>query len=477
MKRRVLVVILGAAVIALVIGALVWRSVSKAALLASPNGGARSAIVERGTMLVAVSASGSVEPQARVSLSFEVPGWVVEVPVTVGKPVKAGEVLARLDSTSLALQVQQAQAALASAKAQLAQLRAPARPEEVAAAEANLRAAQAQVSATAANLDQLEAGAGEAQIAAAEADLAAATLQQKVAQISYDGTDKRNEDRKEQARYNLYAANEALAAAQARLDEARAGANADQVRGTRANVSAAVAQRDGAQARLDLLRAGATAGQSAAAEAGVVQAQAARDLAQLSLEDGTLWAPFDGVVAEVNATAGELAPTGRPAIALVDPSRFHIHVSVDEVDVGRLAEGQTARVTLDALPGTTITGTVERIAPAATVQGGVVDYEVIIGLAPADAPIRTGMTANATIVTEELTDVLTIPTWVVRVDRSTGQTYVQRRVGDKRSGNVERVDVQVGVRYEGVAQVLGGLAEGDEVVWIPESQPFNMGSQ
>ena len=424
-------------------------------------------------MLVAVSASGSVEPQARVSLSFEVPGWVVEVPVTVGEPVKAGEVLARLDSTSLALQVQQAQAALASAEAQLAQLRAGPQPEEVAAAEANLRAAQAQVSAAAANLDQLEAGAGEAQIAAAEADVAAATLQQKVAQISYDGTDKGNEDRKEQARYNLYAANEALAAAQARLDEARAGANADQVRGTRANVSAAVAQQDAAQARLDLLRAGATREQIAAAEARVVQAQAALEQAQLTLENGTLHAPFDGVVAEVNATAGELTPTGRPAIVLVDPSRFHIHVSVDEVDVGRLAEGQTAQVTLDALPDATIVGTVERIAPAAMVQGGVVDYEVIIGLAPADAPIRTGMTANATIVTEELTDVLTIPTWVVRVDRSTGQTYVQRRVGT----TLERVDVQVGVRYEGVAQVLGGLAEGDEVVWVPESQPFNMGSQ
>ncbi|HUV90601.1 MAG TPA: biotin/lipoyl-binding protein, partial [Anaerolineae bacterium] len=228
MKRRVFVAILGAVGIAVVIGALIWRSVSNAALLASPNGGVRSAIVERGTMLVAVSASGSVEPQARVSLSFEVPGRVVEVPVTVGEPVKAGEVVARLDSTSLALQVQQAQAALASAKAQLAQLRAGPRPEEVAAAEANLRAAQSQVSAAVANLDQLEAGAGNAQIAAAEADLAAATLQQKVAQISYDGTDKGNEDRKEQARYNLYAADEALAAARTRLSGVQAGANVDQ---------------------------------------------------------------------------------------------------------------------------------------------------------------------------------------------------------------------------------------------------------
>ncbi|HUV89595.1 MAG TPA: biotin/lipoyl-binding protein, partial [Anaerolineae bacterium] len=228
MKRRVFVAIFGAAVIAVVIGALVWRSVSKAALLASPNGGVRSAIVERGTMLVAVSASGSVEPQARVSLSFEVPGRVAEVPVAVGEAVKAGDVLARLDDALLALQVEQAQAALAQAQAQRVQVRAGPRPEEVAAAEANLRAAQAQVSATAANLDQLEAGAGEAQIAAAEADVAAAMLQQKVAQISYDGTDKGNEDRKEQARYNLYAADEALAAARTRLSGVQAGANVDQ---------------------------------------------------------------------------------------------------------------------------------------------------------------------------------------------------------------------------------------------------------
>jgi len=478
MKRRVLVVVLGAVGIAVVIGALVWRT----RLLAKPDEEVRSATVERGTMLVAVSASGSVEPQARVSLSFEVPGRVAEVPVAVGEAVKAGDVLARLDDRPLALQVEQAQAALAQAQAQRVQVRAGPRPEEVAAAEANLRAAQAQVNAAVASLDQLEAGAGDAQIAAAEADLAAATLQQKVAQISYDRTDERNEEQREQVRYNLYAADEALAAARTRLSGVQAGANIDQVRAGQANVAAAVAQRDGAQARLDLLRAGATAGQSAAAEAGVVQAQAARDLAQLSLEDGTLRAPFDGVVAEVNATAGELAPTGRPAIVLVDPSEFHVQVSVDEVDVGRLAEGQTAQVTLDALPDTTIVGTVERIAPAATVQGGVVDYEVTIGLAPTGAPIRTGMTANATIVVEELTDVLTIPTWVVRVDRSTGQTYVQRRVGAasrlKRSDDdAERVDVTLGVRYEGVAQVLGGLVEGDEVVWVPESQPFDMGSQ
>jgi xanthine/uracil permease len=75
------------------------------------------------------------------------------------------------------------------------------------------------------------------------------------------------------------------------------------------------------------------------------------------------------------------------------------------------------------------------------------------------------MTANATIVVEELADVLMIPTWVVRVDNNTGQTYVNQQVGEK----IVRTDVELGVRHEGVAHVLGGLSEGDEAIWVQES--------
>jgi len=338
MKRTTLYVILGAVLIAVAVGAIVWRSRQAA----QPEEETRSALVERGTMLVAVSASGSIEPRARAGLTFEVPGRVAEVAVKVGDAVAAGDVLAQLDTDRLALQVEQSQAALASAEAQLAQLRAGARPEEVEAAEANLRAAQAQVSGAAANRDQLEAEADDSQIAAAEAELASAILQQKIAQDTYDKIDKKDAKRKEQANYNLYAANEALAAAQARLDQVLAGADPDQVRAARANVWAAAAQRDATQAQLDLLLAGAPDGQIAAAEAQVAQARAALEGAQLSLEQAALRAPFDGVVAELNITSGEMASAGLPAITLIDASRFRILVRVDEIDVGRLAEGQTA---------------------------------------------------------------------------------------------------------------------------------------
>jgi len=491
MKRTMLYVILGVVIVAAVAGAVAWWS-----RLATPQEELRSAVVERGTVRVDVSASGSLEPQARVGLAFEMPGRVAEVLVEVGDTVEAGDVLARLDSEQLALQVQQAEAALALAEAQLAQLQAGARPEEVAVAEANLRAMQAQVSAAVARREQLEAGASDAQVAAVEADLASAITQQKAAEDMHDRTmtcvtiNMYGQEMdicpalgpfEEQARYGLNAADKALAAARARLDETLAGANADQVRAVQANVWAAAAQRDAAQAQLDLLMAGASEDQIAATAALVTQAQAALDMAELTLRRATLYAPFDGVVAAVNVTEGQMTSGGLPAITLVDNSRFHVEVEVDEIDVAQLSEGQPVEVTLDALPDVVLSGTVECIAPAAAglasmdtgglasigtglAAPGAASYDMTIALDETDAPVRAGMSASVIVMVREVTDVLLIPTWVVRIDRHSGQTYVQRQVGEQ----TERVDVELGVRGNGVVQVLSGLEEGDVVVLIQE---------
>jgi HlyD family secretion protein len=479
MKRRTLYIILGAVAIAVVIvGIIIWQRQST---IQSADTEAHTAVIKRGSLLVAVSASGVIEPRDRVNLTFEQPGLVGEVLVEVGDTVAKGDILARLDTTQLALQVRQAQAALTSAESQLEQLKVGARPEEIAAAEASLHAAEAQVSGAAAQLDRLKAGATEAEIAAAEAELASATIQQMRAEDFHDLTmtcvdieivgQKRTicpalGAPEEQARYSLEAADKALAAAQARYDQVLAGADANQIRAAEANVLAATAQRDAVKAQLDLLLGGATEGQIAAIEAQVEQAQASLKQAELALEMATLHAPFDGIIAAVNVKAGEIAPTGRPAITVLDISQFHITVSVDELDVGKLSKGQAAEITLEAFPEATIDGTVESIAPAATFEGSVVYYDITITLGPTDVPIRTDMTANATIAIEERSDVLLIPTWVVRVDRTTGQTYVDKKVGDQ----TERVDVTLGVRYEGVAEVTDGLREGDEVVWIQTSR-------
>jgi HlyD family secretion protein len=477
MKRTIFYLVAGVLVIAAVVGVVIWQTQSAS----QADQDVRTTVVERGDMLVAVTASGNIEPEARSVLSFEASGRVAEVPVEMGDVVEAGDVVAQLDTERLTLQLAQAQGALASAEAQLADLENGPRPEEVASAEANLRAAQAQVSASAANRDQVTGGTSAAQIAAAEADLAAAINQQRQAEEAHERTMKcftvtppGGEEQtvcpalgtyEEQARYNLQAANENLEAARLRVEELKAGAEEAEVRSAQANVGAAAAQRDASQAQLDLLEASPTAEQLSAAQAQVAQARVSLEQAELALERATLRAPFDGRVARVTVAAGEIVAPGTPAVVLVDPSQFHLTVSVDEIDVGRLAEGQTARVTLDALPQAQLEGMVTGIAPAAELEGGVVYYDVRIDLEPADVPVRADMTANATLVVEELTDVLRIPTWVVRVDRETGQTYVERRTLE----GMERVDVELGVRYDGMARVLSGLEQGDVLVLRPDN--------
>lgn len=472
MKRRIILyVTVGVVLVAAVGGVILWRSQENQ----DADQETRSTIVERGTLLVSVSASGGIEAQTAVDLTFEMPGRVEEVLVRVGDSVQAGDVLAQLDTRQMALQAQQARSALSLAEAQLAQLEIEPRPEEVAAAEADLRAAEAQVSGAGATLAQLRNGATDAQIAAAEAQVAQAELQYKSAQIEFDRVNNTTDDEEkiEQAAYDLYAAEKSLAAARVGLEDTRAGADADDVRAAEANVRAAQAQQDAAQARLDLLLAGPTQDQLADARAQVARAQAALDQAELALGRASLHAPFDGTVARVNLSAGEMAPIGQPAITLLDGSSFQVAISVDELDIGRLQVGQTAHVTVDAFPDETLDGTVSSIAPAASLdQGGVVSYAVVVSLEPTDTPIRADMTANVNIVVEELTEVLLIPMWVVHVDRRTGQTYTQMEV----NGELERVDITLGVRHGGFVQVLDGLSEGDEVVWVPEDR-YEFGGQ
>jgi HlyD family secretion protein len=469
MSRKAQYVVIGAVLIGTAIAVLTVR----ARQAQQTSEFERSAVVQRGPMLVAITASGSIEPASIAGLALESPGRVASVFVEVGDAVAAGDQLLALDSRQLALRVHQSEAALASAKADLMQVEAGSQPEEIVAAEARLSATQARVAAAAASLDQLKAGADAAQIAEAEAQVASARLQREVAQDTYDLTKDREKTEKEQAAYDLYASGEALAAAEAYLEDLLAGPNSEQVRELESSLAEAVAQRDAAQAHLDQLVAGPSQEKIDAAESQVEQAGAALELAELTLRKATLRAPFRGVVAAVDAMVGEAAAPSVSAVTLIDDSKFHVTVSVDEIEVGRLAEGQEAVVTLEALPEEEIEGYVERIAPAARFEAGVVYYDVRIGLRETGVPVRADMTANATIVVEELKDVLQLPTGVVRVDRLDGQTYVDREV----EGETERVDVKLGLRYGGNAQVLEGLEEGDRVVWVAQGNGFLFGQQ
>jgi HlyD family secretion protein len=118
-------------------------------------------------------------------------------------------------------------------------------------------------------------------------------------------------------------------------------------------------------------------------------------------------------------------------------------------------------VTLDSLPGAEVKGKVERIAPTSTTINGVVSYQVRVLVEPnVEVQLRTGMTANASIVLEKRENVLLAPNWAVRRDRASGKAFLTFKAGDKS----EEREVQLGLRNDSSSEIVTGATAGDIVV-------------
>jgi HlyD family secretion protein len=197
-----------------------------------------------------------------------------------------------------------------------------------------------------------------------------------------------------------------VTAAQAQLDKLRQG-------GTAADITAAQAQVDKARIELEKLSAPAAGSEIMAAEASVAQAQAQLDTARTKLAQATLSAPFDGTVAAVKIVAGGVAGSGA-AMTLVDTSSLHVDVNLSETDVARIKPGQNVSITFDALPDTTLRGTVASVAPTATSEQGVVTYLVQVGFAANGAAVKVGMSADVSIEIERHANVLQVPSRAIK---------------------------------------------------------------
>jgi len=398
--------------------------------------------VQRGTIVSTQSASGHIEPEARILLSFKGAGRVSEVLVQVGQEVKAGDLLARLESAELELALAQAEIALTVARAQLAKAQTAPNASDLAAATAALTSAQAAY-------DELLEGPGDDELEIAKGNIERARLARDQAQAAYDQVSHLP---------NVGMMPQSLQLQQATLEYELAQTNYRlTTRGaTNAQKSAAQAQIAQAQASLDRLKEGLSAEDLSIAQAQVRQAEVALEQALLALEATQLFAYTGGVITAVNIKAGELT-AGMPAFEMTDLSRFHLDVNVDEIDIGALGVGQQASISLDALPDAGIIGRVTSIAPAANLATGVISYQVRIDIDDTDAPLRSGMSATASIVTASAENALVVLNRLIQVDRENDRAYVERVDG----GVPVRVEIQIGMRNEQQSEVVAGLQEGD----------------
>ncbi len=442
-------------------------------------------VVRLDGLRVTVGATSSLQPNRQVGLRFQLPSIVSEVLVREGQPVEAGQPLARVEADEFASALRDAELLRDIRRIALDALLAPARPQDIAVAQAALDAAQAQLNAA-----YSTGSPQQSEIAALQAELARNALYQ--AQLQRDlavnppsvivsqsipGVGTVTEEiqppgaNPEQFESGLVQAEFGVSIADARAIAAEDnGADIGSVSSAEAGVIAA-------QTTLDRLMNGATDLDVQQAQIELVQAEQGVALAQSNLDRALLSAPFSGVIAQLNITAGEPAPAQDVAALLIDTQSFFLDLPVDESDIARIEVGQLVEVTLDALPDVVLTGRISRLPLASQPQlpgQQVVTYLVRVALDATDQPLRTQMTATANIVIDSLAEALILPSRFIRIDRDSGQALVTIL---NENGEYEEIPAVLGVRNETEVQIVSGLAEGDEVYLLPRAvfNPVNAG--
>jgi HlyD family secretion protein len=143
----------------------------------------------------------------------------------------------------------------------------------------------------------------------------------------------------------------------------------------------------------------------------IQQQQLSLETAQQNLDDTSIRAPIDGVVSAVDAIVGESVPS--PAVSIVGSSEV-AQVTLNEVDAAKVALGQKATLTFDAITGLSLAGQVVEVDPVGTVSQGVVNYNVKVSFAEAantssSMQVKPGMSVTANIVTQVDQNVVTVP--------------------------------------------------------------------
>ena len=423
-------------------------------------------------------ATGSVHALYNATLSSKVMGRVVNVTAREGDVIKRGQVLVALDprelqasvnmaqanyqsnlvgvdnaKTAAAMeartsdariaaaiaQVNQAQAGLASAKAKRDLVVAGPRPQEVDQAHLGVVQAQSNLDLAKTDLDRASTLVEQGALAQRELDLAKNKFD--VAKGQYDIAVKAENIAREGSRtQDIRAAQQAVAEAEAALEQAKVGVT---------------------EARAAALQAKVRLGDIQSAKAQVAQSSAAVQSAQVALSYSSVVAPFDGRVVQRTVDPGAMAAPGVPLIA-IEGGEYRLEASVPEEVMSSIFIGKDVPVQIDALSGKTINSRVAEINPRA--NGTTHTFVVKLRLA-SDSNVRSGMFGRALIPVGASKQIL-IPTAATWQREGLNYVYIVNKDGIARL----RI-ITLGHPRGDRVEVLSGLNAGERIV---ASEPDNV---
>jgi HlyD family secretion protein len=188
-----------------------------------------------------------------------------------------------------------------------------------------------------------------------------------------------------------------------------------------------------------------------------MQSEAKLKAIDARLSERTLTAPFGGVITDIGLTVGEVSE-GK-SIALVASDIFELTVRVPEIDITRLALGQTADVRFDAQPNEITRARVGFISPTATLIDGVAYFEAKLRFDTPPTWFRSGLNADVDIVISEARDTLKIPKRFLVTEGDTRFVLIPDGTVSK------RIPVEVSfVGNDGFVAITGSIGEGDTVI-------------
>jgi len=397
------------------------------------------AAVETGDIAQVFNYTGNLEAKDELKIMPGAAGRVEAVLVEVGDHVNVGDPIATLERDVYVLQLRQAQAALTNAKLQLAKMEMGSRPEQIAVAEAAVQLAHAALDdvATVSDNERTTAAAG-----LANAQAALRQAQAEYDKIAWAG--------------NIGQMPQALALQQATTayETALAGYNL-QTTPSDAQLAPLMAQVVQAELALTMAKKPFRDIDFEMARVGIEQAEAAVEMANLQLDEATIEAPFDGIIAELYVTEGSsVGPAA--AVALEVSDVVEMPVGIEEARIGQIQTGQRAALRVEAYPGQDFPAEVSSIAPVADKSSHT--FRVTVTPIDEDRQLRSGMFANLSVLVDEKQNTLLVPVdAVTEVDGQSVVYVVKDNIAELRP-------VEVGLSNDGQVEILSGVEEGELVV-------------
>jgi HlyD family secretion protein len=348
----------------------------------------------RETISNILSTNGKVEPLSYMDVRVELRGLVKRVAVRLGDTVKKGQVVAELSQPGLQEEIDAAVAREAQARADLQTLQGGGPSGETAEIDASVSRLKSERGAAQKSLESLQ------------------RLQQKQAATAFE------------------------------VDQARQAVQSIDV------------QIQGLEHRRGAI---VGSGDLAAAKAKLEEAEASVRLARSHTGQGVITAPMAGTVYDLPARAGAFLNPGDPvaSIGILNPARVRVYV--DEPELGRVAAGESVRITWDALPGKEWNGTVEKRPSEVIALGTRQVGEVLCTIDNGARELVPGTNINAFILTQVVNNALTIPKEAVRRDNGIGVFVLQP------DSTVKWQPIKTGASDALRVEVVSGLKDGDQV--------------